>query len=205
MKVERTIERFVKFTVSRVVVPGALLLFASVSTTMLALPNDLSTSHLLLLLARGRPSAEGVDSELRTPQQVSRTLARAEAGSPHDQFLIGYSYANGLGQAQDFSQAAIWYERAAERGDPAASTELGRLYAQGLGVHQDYKMALQWFRRAAGEGYAPAQTDLGLMYFQGLARRATKQPRSDGGSGPRNKPMPRQNRIWALLISMGPA
>jgi hypothetical protein len=148
-----------------------ILLVASTTSIAPTVSAETSVTFLgmtpLLLFPVDR-SSDTVDKQLQTSQQASRVLARAEAGSPRDQFLIGQSYAKGIGGSPDLTQARLWYERAANRGEPAAITELGRMYAQGLGVTQDYKTALRWFRRAAGEGYAPAQTDLGLLYFQGL-------------------------------------
>ena len=34
---------------------------------------------------------------------------------------VGYLYCEGLGVAQDYAQAAIWYRKAAEQGDPGAA------------------------------------------------------------------------------------
>src|SRR5678815_4687362 len=105
----------------------ALILTISVSTSLWAQSRQLP----MLAPGHGRGPGDSVDSQIRTPQQVSKAFARAEAGSAHDQFLIGYSYAKGLSQPQDYSKALVWYEKAANRGDTAAITELGRMYAQG--------------------------------------------------------------------------
>ncbi|HET7213415.1 MAG TPA: tetratricopeptide repeat protein, partial [Terriglobia bacterium] len=125
---------------------------------------------VLLLAVSGfaAPAADAPDRELRSAQQFAKVRARAEAGSTHDQFLMGYAFARGLQEPQDMAQALNWYTLAADRGDPGAITELGRMYALGLGVKQNYQQALNWFRRAASEGYPAAQTDLGLMYSRGL-------------------------------------
>ena len=130
----------------------ALILTMSVSTSLWAQSGPLPTWLLMLAPGHGRGPGDNVDNEIRSPQQVSKAFARAEAGSAHDQFLIGYSYAKGLSQPRDYSKALVWYEKAANRGDTAAITELGRMYAQGTGVAQNYDKALQWFRRAAEGG-----------------------------------------------------
>src|SRR5881275_2973616 len=41
-------------------------------------------------------------SELRSSALVSKTQSRAKAGSAHDQYLMGYAYANGVGKTQDW-------------------------------------------------------------------------------------------------------
>lgn len=120
------------------------------------------------LAENGRFGQSELDSQLRSPEQISKIRSRAEAGSARDQFLMGYACAKGLGQAQDRSHALAWYLKAANQSEPAAITELARMYMAGLGVSQDSQKGLEWLRRAAADGYAPAQTDIGLLYFQGL-------------------------------------
>ena len=71
----------------------------------------------------GHAERKQLQNELRTPEQVSRVMRRAEAGSTYDQFLIGYAFASGTGEPQDFAEALAWYQRAADRGEPAAMTD----------------------------------------------------------------------------------
>jgi len=56
---------------------------------------------------------------------------------------------------RDYSEAAIWFRKAAEKGHQGSQVALGRLYAQGLGVEKDNDQALFWLRKAAAQGGAP--------------------------------------------------
>lgn len=53
------------------------------------------------------------------------------------------------GAAQDFTQAAQWYLKAADQGHTGAQLELARLYSVGLGVGRDPVQAARWRRQAA--------------------------------------------------------
>ena len=71
------------------------------------------------------------------------------------------------GVAQDYTEAAVWYRRAAKAGHAKAQFNLGYMYNAGEGVVQDYAEALAWYRRAAEAGHARAQSSLGVMYYKG--------------------------------------
>jgi hypothetical protein len=58
-------------------------------------------------------------------------------------------YARGEGVAQDVSEAARWYEKAAERGHARAQYNLGCMFCDGNGVSQDYVQAHKWLSLAA--------------------------------------------------------
>jgi hypothetical protein len=76
-------------------------------------------------------------------------------------------YQNGAGVAQDYAEAARWYQQAADQGNTMAQNNIGALYEHGLDVAQDYGEAEQWYRMAADQGYALAQTNIGVLYFHG--------------------------------------
>ena len=61
---------------------------------------------------------------------------------------------------QDFSEAMIWYRKAADQGHPKARLVLGIMYAEGRGVGQDYVNAHMWFNLAAAQGEQKAVTAL---------------------------------------------
>jgi localization factor PodJL len=52
---------------------------------------------------------------------------------------------------QDYSEAAVWFARAAQAGLPDSQYNLALLYERGLGVEQDLSRAYLWYR-AAGRG-----------------------------------------------------
>ena len=109
MQVQRRLRQPLNVHLSTRTIKLGLLFFATVLPALQAEVVHLRPGQSLLFFARARSGGEGLDNGLRTSQQISKTLARAEAGSAHDQFLIGYAYAKGLGQPQDYSQALVWY------------------------------------------------------------------------------------------------
>lgn len=74
---------------------------------------------------------------------------QARAGDSVAQYKLGYDYYLGRGMAQDYSQAAIWWTRAAEQGFPQAQNNIGVLYNSGKGVPQSYSEAYFWQNLAA--------------------------------------------------------
>ena len=94
-------------------------------------------------------------------------LAKANAGSPDAEFLIGTKYELGAQVKKDPVQAAAWYRKAAEKGDVRAQHSLGVLYEFGNGVPADPGSAVEWYRKAAEKGFAPAEFSLGLCYAHG--------------------------------------
>jgi TPR repeat protein len=71
-------------------------------------------------------------------------------------FDLGTFYQNGLLVEQNYSQAILWYEKAANKGYAAAMYGLGGLYFNGLGVKKDPDKGTMWFTRAAKIGFEPA-------------------------------------------------
>ena len=87
--------------------------------------------------------------EQRSPVRSATSEKRGDAVA---QFLLGNQYANGKGVPQDYSEAMIWFQRAAEQGHPVAKLYLGVMYAEGRGVPQDYVRAHMWFSLSAAQG-----------------------------------------------------
>ena len=56
----------------------------------------------------------------------------------------------------DYSEAAMWYRRAAEQGDSRAQYSLGLLYDRGQGVPQDIIEASKWLNLSTAA--APPRT-----------------------------------------------
>ncbi len=86
------------------------------------------------------------------PAALSALRAAAAKGNAHAQFNLGAAYANGQGVKQDYTQAALWFNKAAEQGDAAAQSVLGVAYANGQGVPRDNAKAAYWYRKAAEQG-----------------------------------------------------
>jgi hypothetical protein len=83
------------------------------------------------------------------------------------QHNIGAAYYFGRGVTQDYSQAYLWFRKAAEQGNADAEYCLGVLYDNGEGVPEDSVQAATWLRKAAEQGNADAQVALGFAYKTG--------------------------------------
>lgn len=101
-------------------------------------------------------------------------LAKANAGDPAAQVLVGESYAGGKGVASDPKQAALWYRKAADQGFIIGEIHLAALYRDGAGktFPRDVEAAAAWYRKAADAGDSGAQGTLGILYAfgQGVPR-----------------------------------
>jgi TPR repeat protein len=75
--------------------------------------------------------------------QSPALLAKAQAGDSDAQNSLGdFYYAKNT--PEDYTQAAIWYRKAADQGDPKAEYSLGISYCWHEGVPQDYSQAYFW-------------------------------------------------------------
>jgi TPR repeat protein len=106
-------------------------------------------------------SADVSNLDIATLQQ------RAAAGDAAAQDMLGYRYTAGLGVPQDYSQAFIWFSKAAAQLDATGSYDLAQMYARGQGVARDDSKALGEYTVAAGLGNIAAQAWLGYMYLEG--------------------------------------
>jgi hypothetical protein len=68
----------------------------------------------------------------------------AGQGDPVAQFEVGARYATGEDVPQDYSQALLWFSKAAEQGNVSAQATLGAYYWAGRGVPQDLGKAYYW-------------------------------------------------------------
>lgn len=86
----------------------------------------------------------------------------AALGDPAAQMNLGYLYDQGLGVAQNRSEAARWYRLAADQGEPRAQYSLADLYLRGEGVQHDESAAFAWFQR--------------FQWFRGARQRSRWRP-----------------------------
>jgi len=92
--------------------------------------------------------------------ETFRCFERGIQLDPHHPVLqhnIGTAYYFGRGVKQDYSQAYIWFRKAAEQGDANAQYCLGVLYSDGDGVDRDEVEAAAWLQKAAEQGNTDAQ------------------------------------------------
>ncbi|HEU0289695.1 MAG TPA: tetratricopeptide repeat protein [Burkholderiales bacterium] len=93
---------------------------------------------------------------------------RSDAGDRSATRQLAEMYYVGRGGVeQNFSEAAVWYEKLAKQGDRRAQTSLGLMYARGYGVKKDPEAAHRWWSFAAAQNDPGAQYNLGLSYAQG--------------------------------------
>src|SRR5262249_6943055 len=107
------------------------------------------------------------ESPIPADASVEAIRARAKAGDRDAQNRLGELYQHGEGVAQDPTQAAVWYRRAADQGLAAAQLNLGTLYDNGEGVAKSDSEAARWDAKAARQGNVFAQLSLGISDREG--------------------------------------
>jgi TPR repeat protein len=100
-------------------------------------------------------------------EDIDGYLKKAKQGDVEAQFMLGFSYANGIGVEKNEAEAVKWYRIAADKGDEGGQFYLGECYANGMGVEKNEAEAVKWYRKAADKGIPGAQLNLGVMYKNG--------------------------------------
>ena len=116
-------------------------------------------------MARNPIEAQGFDHVSASRNGPPATVQVGEhqpKGKEH--FTRGQMHAAGKAVAQDWREAAVWYEKAAALGNLPAQHNLAVMHYRGQGVPADITGALRWFKRAARNGYMPAQFALAELY-----------------------------------------
>ena len=107
----------------------------------------------------GKPPAE--------VKVIQDLKAKAVKGDRDAQRDLAMAYGEGEGVAQDYTEAAKWFRKAAEQGDTISQYATGSMCEHGDGVAKDLVEALRWYRKAADQGYARAQFNVGNSYYHG--------------------------------------
>ncbi len=116
-------------------------------------------------------SSIDVTSDLENVTSASDIQPLAVQGDATAQFQLGALYYQGKSVRQDYSQAFLWYRRAAQQGNVEAQYSLGNMYLMGEGIGQDDYEAKQWYEKAAAQGHESAQHNL-----ESLQRIAIAEP-----------------------------
>ena len=91
-------------------------------------------------------------------QNIQQIREKADKGDAYSQYLMGYSYNNGInGAVIDYAQARSWFKRSAENGYGAAAYFMGWYYYYGEGVTKNIPEALKWFTKAQNLGMTDAK------------------------------------------------
>jgi Sel1 repeat len=93
----------------------------------------------------GRAQTDGPADEDNQPIDMNVIRMKAEAGhSPSQTMLADY-----LAASSDFTNAVIWYRKAAEQGSVSSQLSLASLLIVGRGTPKNPKEAAKWLRAAA--------------------------------------------------------
>ena len=123
-------------------------------------PNEW-TAYKYFLIARKAGSKAAEDGVIR----IGASLRADEIANA--MFEIGEMYDHGQIVAQDYSEAAGWYDDGAARGNSKAQVNLARLYDNGTGVPQDFSKALALCEAAAKRRSGRGQVCAGFHYQRG--------------------------------------
>lgn len=92
----------------------------------------------------------------------------AERSRVEAEVLLGSLYLSGKGVSQNFSQARLWFGKAAEQNNRTSEFWLAIMNDQGLGLPKDQNAAAALFLKAAEEGFAEAQYAASVRYAKGI-------------------------------------
>jgi len=93
----------------------------------------------------GRAQSEGPADEDNQPLDMNAIRMKAEAGHSLSQTML----ADYLTASSDFTNAVIWYRKAAEQGSVSAQLSLASLLIVGRGTPKNPREAAKWLRAAA--------------------------------------------------------
>ena len=130
---------------------------------------SLSLLSFILIGSSNADYGDGINAYAEGDYQgaILEWLQVAEQGDARAQYNVAWMYAKGQGTAQDFQEAANWYEKSADQGYVDAQFNLGNMYLRGDGVEKDDALAFTWFIKTAEQGDAASQYNLGRMLVLG--------------------------------------
>ncbi|KAG0226238.1 hypothetical protein BGW41_004235, partial [Actinomortierella wolfii] len=122
-----------------------------------------------------RRDDDGTFNSAGNPIHSNGTQSRVEACSvssviqnvDSDYMEAQFELEESSGTSRNYTEAAIWYRKAAEQGDAEAQYLLGKMYLDGTGVEQNNKVII-WIRKVADQGNADSQTSLGILFSKGI-------------------------------------
>jgi len=129
-----------------------------------------------------------VAPDLEDINSASDLQPLAVKGDSNAQFQLGALFYQGKGVQRDYTQAFLWYRRAAQQGNSDAQYSLGNMYLMGEGIKQDDYQARQWYEKAAEQGHEDAQHNL-----ESLQRIATAEPEPESDYDRKDNLLPEQD------------
>lgn len=94
-------------------------------------------------------------------------LLKAKNGNTEAQYELATQYYKGIGQIQSYSNAFVWYKKAAEKNHLASCYVLGTMYEEGKGCTQNKRLAFSYFLQAAERGNELSQLKVAKMFDEG--------------------------------------
>jgi TPR repeat protein len=116
---------------------------------------------------------KSTNDQISPPPSAAAVSTTPSVDEADTQCARGLWCANQVG-TPNYTEAAVWYRKAADQGHPLAQCNLGVMYAIGQGLDRDDVQAALWFEKAASRGDGGAQFNLGRM-----CHRASLDKRSD--------------------------
>jgi hypothetical protein len=110
-------------------------------------------------------------------------MKSAKLGDAHGEEYVASMYQSGLGVEKDYSQALIWYRKAADQGNAAAEYNYGYMHQYGQGVGIIMSEAKFWYQKAAAQGMPDAIQALAQMNAPTQPAPAPQQAAAQQGQG----------------------
>jgi len=117
-------------------------------------------------------AAQLLPQKKQPPGYLAGSLANYETGAnrgdPKSMFLLAETFSLGIGRDKDYSQAHLWYQKAAGLGYGLAWYKLGMLYKYGLGVPQNFVKAFSLFSKSADLSCKEGIYSKGYLLYKGI-------------------------------------
>lgn len=113
-----------------------------------------------------------IAKKVRLLERRSEILKAAQEGDKVSQYLIGLSFANGIGVPTDNTQALEWFTKSAEQGLVRSVAVVGSWRVRGLGTPEDAMGGWILILKAINANNAFAKYDAAMMTLQGIKRGA---------------------------------
>lgn len=95
------------------------------------------------------------------------TFQKAKTGNVEAMFTLAKEYYSGIGQIQSYSNALIWFERAANKNHVEATYRTAQIYEKGLSVVARDRQAFDYYLKAAEKGHFASQLIVAQWLEQG--------------------------------------
>ncbi|NVK19323.1 MAG: sel1 repeat family protein [Methylocystaceae bacterium] len=108
-----------------------------------------------------------VDKDRYFGENFELTIQKAEKGDPGSQYMVGWSFRDGIKTSKNHQQARHWFELAAKQNFRPAIFNLGVMHFEGNGIPQDTEKGMSYFLKAHSLEFPPATEELGRIYIFG--------------------------------------